>query len=202
MLFFSKIISRGSLYSTYPFSPPLCISENNPPYNNCYKSWSVIISFFNKQNNQYKRNLLEAVSPLDLVISQSLENLIAGLGRCQKTEAPVDGPEQGVGLVRLAEGSLEVVQVQGPDHGAAKTLVLEEVDLQFDGVQIVEAHPLWKILFRLGLRKKRYFCRNVLESVITKGKSFYEFVFWNLRAFLCYLNFNFFKEYFVLHLIT
>jgi hypothetical protein len=27
----------------------------------------------------------------------------------------------------------------------------------------------------LFLRKKRYFCRNVLESVITKGKHFFEF---------------------------
>jgi hypothetical protein len=133
---------------------------------------SIKYSITKKGDNHQKSNLLEAVSPLNLVVSQSLENLIAGLCRCQKTEAPVDGPEEGVGLVRLAEGSLEVVQVQSPDHGAAKTLVLEEVDLQFDGVQIVEAHPLWKILF---LRKKRYFCRNVLESVITKGKHFFEF---------------------------
>jgi len=52
-----------------------------------------------------------------------------------------DGTEKRV-FAFAAEGSLEVVEIQGPDHTSAQTLILDVLSLDADGSGIVVGDPL------------------------------------------------------------
>jgi hypothetical protein len=81
---------------------------------------------------------------LDFVLRQSLKKLILDtcLGRWQQTQTSVYGSKEWIGIISLTERTPKVIQIQSPNHGSAKTLLLQEVDLLFNRVEVVEADPL------------------------------------------------------------